>query len=185
MTRRFWLLLTFALAALLPATALAIPLGGGRVTSVTPVDGGCVSGPTGPAVQAWDIQPGKTYTVTITNVTECGNGGTDATINVRINNSGSGNVDLVATLVAPGTYQFNYTMPGGAACTFPILYCTTPGQASSGYFARRGDGGNHQVHFRAASFGPGCTNPQEILGDRCHPTPSRSHTWGKLKAIYR
>ena len=185
MVRRYSFLLAFALAAFLPAIAVAIPLGGARLISVTPVDGGCVSGPTGPTMQAWDVEPGKTYTLTISNVTECANGGTDATLNVRVNSTSSGNTDIVATFVAPGTYQFNYTVPPDASCTLPIFYCTTPGDNTSGYFTRRNDGGNYQAHLRAATFGAGCTNPQEIIGPACLPTPARPHSWGKLKAIYR
>ena len=185
MVRRYSFLMALALAALLPAIAVAIPLGGARLISVTPVDGGCVSGPTGPSMQAWDVEPGKTYTLTISNVTECANGGTDATLNVRVNSTGSGNTDIVATFVAPGTYQFNYTVPPDASCTLPIFYCTTPGDNSSGLFTRRNDGGNYQAHLRAATFGAGCTNPQEIIGPACLPTPARPHSWGKLKAIYR
>jgi len=186
MFRRCWLFLTVALAGMtLPVLALAIPLGTAQLISVTPVDGGCVSGPTGPSVQAWDTQPGKTYTVTISNVTECANGGTDATLNVRVNSSGSGNTDIVATLVVAGTYQFSYTLPVDATCTLAIFYCTTPGNANTGLFVRRSDGGGYEAHLRAATFGPGCTNPQEILGPFCTPTPANPLSWGRLKTIYR
>ena len=185
MVRRYSLPLVLALAAFLPAIAVAIPLGGARLTGVAPVDGGCVSGPTGPSVQKWDVEPGKTYTLTISNVTECANGGTDATLNVRVNSTGSGNTDIVASFVAAGTYQFDFKVPADASCTLPVFYCTTPGDNSSGFFARRSDGGNFQAHLRAATFGAGCTNPQEIIGPACLPTPARPHSWGKLKAIYR
>jgi hypothetical protein len=186
MIRRYWLCLAALLAvAALPATARAIPLGGARLISVTAVDGGCVSGPTGLTVQAWDIEPGKTYTLTIDNVTECANGGTDATLDVRVNSSGSGNTDAVATLVAPGTYQFNYTLPIGATCTLPVFYCTTPGDASSGLFTRRSDGGSFESHLRASTFAPGCTNPQQIIGPYCGPTPVHPRTWAQVKTIYR
>jgi hypothetical protein len=169
MNRYYRASLAIALAALLlPGLALATALG-----------------PTGPAVQAWDIQPGKTYTLTISNVTECANGGTDATLNVRINSTDGGNIDLVATLVVPGTYQFNYTAPATITCTLPIFYCTTPGNASTGLFTRRSDGGAYQAHLRAATFGPGCTNPQEILGTDCGATKAQNSTWGRLKTIYR
>jgi hypothetical protein len=53
--------------AVLPVIALALPLGSGRLVSVTPVYGGCVSGPTGGTVQAWDVERGDTYTLTLTN----------------------------------------------------------------------------------------------------------------------
>jgi hypothetical protein len=186
MIRRYWLFLTASLAFLiLPALALAVPLGSARLIGVTPVDGGCVSGPTGPGVQSWDTEPGKTYTITISNVTECANGGTDATLNLRVNSSGSGNTDVVATWVAPGTYAFDYTLPVGASCTLAIFYCTTPGDGSSGYFVRRDDGGSYEAHLRAATFGAGCTIPQEIIGPWCMPTPVHPSSWGRLKTIYR
>lgn len=156
-----------------------------RLISVIPTDGGCVSGPTGPAVQAWDVEPGKTYQITISNVTECGNGGTDPTINVRVNSTGSGNTDLVATFVSPGVYMFSYTVPVGATCTMPIFYCTTPGAANTGILVQRNDGGPFQAHLRAATFGPGCTNPTPILGPDCQVVPSRSRTWGQVKSFYR
>src|SRR5262245_43931859 len=158
-------------------------LGTGRITSVTSVSGGCVTGPTGSTVQFWDIQPGNTYTITITNVTECANGGTDATLNVRVNSSVSGNTDIVATNIAPGTYQFDFTLPLGGTCTFPISYCTPPGVGSSGLRARRDDGGAFQAHLRASAFGPGCTSPQPL--GRCEITGVAPRTWGRVKTIYR
>ncbi len=187
MFRRYWLFLTVAIAVMtLPALALATDLGNARLISVTPVDGGCVSGPTGGSVQAWDVEPGKTYTLTISNVTDCGNGGTDATINVRVKSSDKGNAEIVATKVVDGTYQFTYTLPATASCTLPILYCTVFGQPDGpGMFTRRSDGGDYQAHLRAATFGPGCTNPQEIIGPFCSPTPAHPLSWGRVKTIYR
>ena len=186
MMRRFKILLAVAIAGLgLPAVVLAIPLGNARLTNVTPVDGGCVSGPSGPGVQHWDVEPGKTYTITITGVTECANGGTGGTLNVRVNNTDAGNMDIVASLVVAGTYQFTFTVPATATCTLPIFYCTTPGDNSSGLFTRRSDGGAFQAHLRTATFSAGCTNPQEIIGSGCGPTPARPSSWGKVKLIYR
>ena len=122
MIRRCWLYPTIALVvAAVPATALATRLGVARLVNVAAVDGGCLAGPTGPGVQSWDVQPGKTYTVTIGDATECANGGTDPTLGVRINSSLSGNTDIVATRVAPGTYQFQYTVPADARCTMPVF----------------------------------------------------------------
>src|SRR5262245_44594721 len=156
-----------------------------RLTNVVALDGGCVSGPAGNTVQFWDVQPGKTYQLTITNATECGNGGTAATINVRVNSSGSGNSDLIATNTAPGTYVFSFTLPVNATCTFPIFYCTTPGQGNSGLKVNRNDGGPFQAHLRAATFGPGCTTPTPITGTGCVDTPVRSSTWATVKQYYR
>ena len=173
------------LAAVAALTIPTLALANARLISVVPTDGGCVSGPTGPAVQAWDVEPGKTYEVTISNVTECANGGTDATLNVRVNSSNTGNIDLVATLVVPGTYKFSYTLAANAVCTMPIFYCTTPGQNNTGVVVQRNDGGAFQAHLRAATFGPGCTNPQAILGGDCLVVPTRPSTWGKVKSFYR
>jgi hypothetical protein len=174
-----------ALAAIAMLAAPSLALANARLISVTPLDGGCVSGPTGPTVQAWDVEPGKTYQMTISNVTECANGGTDATLNVRVNSTSSGNTDLIATMIAAGTYQFSFTIPLGATCTLPIFYCTTPGNANSGLFVWRNDGVAYQAHLRAATFDAGCTNPAEILGPDCLVVPSRPSSWGRVKQIYR
>lgn len=156
-----------------------------RLVSVTPVSGGCVAGPSGPSVQFWEVEPGKTYDVTITGVTECGNGGTAPTIGVRLNNTGAGNTDLVATLVSPGTYVFRVTIPAGFSCTGPLFYCTTPGAANSGIPVLRNDGAPFQAHLRAATFGPGCTNATPIGGPGCTTVGANARTWGQVKAIYR
>jgi hypothetical protein len=141
------------------AGASGCNLGNGRVTSVVAVDGGCVSGPTGPNVQSYDVVQGKTYTVTLEQVIDCANGGTDATIQVMVKNSDTGNQCYTATLVAVGTYTFDVVMPPNACNTYPIDYCTDNCDSSTGLRARRGDGGCAQVHLRAATFGPGCTAP--------------------------
>ena len=57
-------LLSVACAILIfPVTVSALEKGTGRLVSVIPVDGGCVSGPTGATVEFWGIEPGYTYTV--------------------------------------------------------------------------------------------------------------------------
>jgi hypothetical protein len=181
MVRRY--LLAFASIACLAIPSLAHATA--RLINVVPTNGGCVSGPTGPTVQFWDIQPGKTYQLTISNVAECGNGGTAPTINVRVNSMGSGNTDAVATFVSPGVYTFSYTLPAGATCTLNIFYCTTPGDGSSGTFVIRNDGGAFQAHLRADTFGPGCTNPTPIIGPDCLTVPVRPQSWGQVKSYYR
>src|SRR5689334_5888958 len=71
-TRHCWngLLALFAGVAL---NASATPLGNGRLSSVTAVDDGCVHDTINNAnsVEAWDVQQGKTYHVTLKGVTEC------------------------------------------------------------------------------------------------------------------
>jgi hypothetical protein len=173
------------LAALAALTIPALVRANARLISVVPTDGGCVSGPTGPSVQFWDIEPGRTYVLTINNVTDCANAGTDPTINVRVNSSGTGNINVVATRVVPGTYKFTYTMPANGACTFPIFYCTTPGQNNTGTKVNRNDGAKFQAHLRAAAFATGCTNTRAILGGDCGLVPTLPGTWGKLKGSYR
>ena len=175
--------------AILPAIAHAIPLGTGRLVSVTPVSGGCVFGPSGATVQQWDVERGYTYTLTITNVTDCANGGTDPAINVRVNSSTTDHLytDLVAVFVSTGVYQFDYTMPVYGVCTFPIFYCTTPGEwLTSGLRVRRNDGVANQAHLRVSWWGPGCTPAGEILGPECEGGTVRaeSSSWGAIKALY-
>jgi hypothetical protein len=180
MSKRYFVCITILALAVLPVIAHA----NARLVSVTPVSGGCVSGPTGPTVQAWDVEPGETYTLTITHVLECANNGTDPTLNVRVNSTTSGNTDLVAVNVAPGVYEFDYTLPADAVCTFPIFYCTAPGDNFSGLFVIRNDGVGFQAHLRAASFDPGCTNPTEILGPDCQTVPIEESSWGTIKTLY-
>jgi hypothetical protein len=178
----------------LSVNTYALDKGTGRLTNVTAVDGGCLSGPSGSTTQAWDIEPGYTYTLTIEDVTECANGGTDSTLNVRLNSSIPGHeyTDLVATNVAPGVYQFDFTLPAEAWCTLPILYCTTPGEwLTTGLFVRRDDGATNSngvpytSHLRASSWFPGCTQPTMILGPECGAVPVEPASWGTIKAQYR
>lgn len=178
--RRLLAILAFA-ALLLPSSAWAHA----RLISVVPMDGGCVSGPTGPGVQSWDVESGKTYEITISHVVECAHGGTDATLGVRVQSSGTGNTDVVATLVVPGTYKFSFTLPANSVCTMPIRYCTTPGDVSSGLKVDRNDGAPFQAHLRASVFGPGCTNPVGTGGGDCGSTPTRPSTWAVVKHYYR
>ncbi|MBI1850488.1 MAG: HYR domain-containing protein, partial [Planctomycetes bacterium] len=141
------------------------PLGLGRVTSVTPVDGGCVrqnSTPTN-AVERWDVEQSKTYQVTLSNLTDCAHSGTDATIGVLVKSSNTGNICLTATKQSTGVYRFNVTMPSTACFTYPIQYCVVncSPSTSGSFLARRSDGGGKQSHLRAATFGPNCSSPKE------------------------
>jgi len=180
---------------ILPAIAYGLDKGTGRLVGVTPVDGGCVMGPTGSTTQAWDMQPGHTYTIRIANVTECANGGSDPTLNVRINSSTPGHeyTDRVATFVSTGVYEFNFYLWENAVCTLPILYCTTPGEwLTTGLFVIRNDGATNSngvpyaAHLRASTFGEGCTNPIMILGPECGGMiGTEESNWGTIKKIYR
>ena len=175
----------FILLALAVLAAPSLARADARLISVVPTDGGCVSGPKGPGVQIWDVEPGKTYELTITGVLECANGGTDPTLDVRVKSSSAGNTDLVATLVAAGSYKFSFTLPNDVVCTMPIQYCTTPGDMNTGMFVRRNDGDDFQAHLRASSFGPGCSLLNALIGGDCAASPTRMSTWAKIKSFYR
>jgi hypothetical protein len=171
------------------ALSLALSLapglaGAARLVSVVPATGGLVSGPSGTGVEAWDVLPGNTYTVTLDQVTECADGGTATTINVMVKNSTLGNTDLVATRVATGTYVFNYTMPPRGCDTFPILYCLgRPGNPSTATgFVGRHDTGAKQSHLRASAWSTRHDFPVPV---DCTATPVRTATWGQVRAIYR
>jgi hypothetical protein len=176
------------LLALLAFAALVTPSrvrAEARLISVVPMDGACVSGPTGPGVQRWDVESGKTYEITISHVVECAHGGTDATLGVRVMSTSADNTDLVATLVVPGTYKFSLTLLANSVCTMPIRYCTTPGDMSSGLKVNRSDGEPFQAHLRVSTFEPGCANPVGRSGDNCQSTPTRSSNWAMVKQYYR
>jgi hypothetical protein len=192
MTRSFKVFIAVLGIAVIPALSHA----NARLISVVPVSGGCVSGPTGPGVQAWDVEPGQTYLITLADVPDCAgvlgskrrpnfDGAIIPPINVRVNSSSAGNTDLVAYYVAPGVYAFEFTVPVGTYCTMPVFYCTVPGNPNTGHFVVRDDGAAYQAHLRAATFYPGCTAPQEIVGDACGPVATDNSTWGRVKALYR
>jgi hypothetical protein len=143
-------------------------LGIARVSSVVPTNGGCVFQDSLPltSVENWDVQEGFSYAVTLTQVTDCANGGTDATIGVIVKSSNTGNMCLVATKVATGTYTFTVTMPAASCHTYPIMYCATS-CSGGGMLARRADGGAKASHLRASVFGPGCSAPS--LDSDCTP----------------
>ena len=179
---------------ILPATSSALDKGTGRLVSVTPVNGGCFSGPTGGTVEAWDIAPGYTYTVRLADVTDCANGGTDATLDVRVNSSIQGHeyTDLVANYVSTGVYEFDFTLPGLSWCTLPILYCTTPGEwLDTGLFVIRHDGAGNPngvpfaAHLRVSNWSEGCTDPVMVLGPECGAVGTEESSWGAVKAIHR
>lgn len=178
MLRRTLSLACFVVFILLPATVFA----NGRLVAVTPKNGGCVAGPTGPNVEEWDVQPGMTYTLRIDHVTDAGDGGTDPTIEVMVKNSAIGNEEQTAYLVAPGVYEFDFTMPPSDCATSPVRYGIENGSPSSGFDAGRHDTGTAQAHLRAARFGPGCTKPQTI---NCVNVSTFERTWGWLKSFYR
>jgi hypothetical protein len=128
-------------------------LGTAVVTDVSADNGGCVQlDAKANGVDAWDVQQGKTYTVTLTKVTEC----SGESIEVIVKNSDTGNQTLTAT-GGNGTYTFTVTMPDPGCNTFPILYCTSGGDPSTGVLASDGD--CQQAHLRAAIFGAGCVDP--------------------------
>jgi hypothetical protein len=111
------------LIVLLAFAAIATPSlvrADARLISVVPTDGGCVVGPTGPGVQHWDVEPGKTFELTIDHVVECASsvctmpiqycttpGETDTGMFVRRNDGDSFQAHLRASSFGPGC-----TLPG-------------------------------------------------------------------------
>src|SRR5262245_26453838 len=150
----------FLLGTLAPTPAAADSVGAARITNVVGTDGGCVfkdSLPTS-AVESWDVEQGKTYVVTLSNVTDAASNGTAATMEVIAKSGSTGNQCLTATKVSTGVYQFTITMPVNACNTYPIQYGTSGCNEASGELARRSDGGNKASHLSAATFGAGCTS---------------------------
>ena len=124
------------------ATAQIVPApstntGSGYISNVEAVTpGACVQSTVNGNNQFWDIAQGNTYIITLSNVTDCANGGTDATIEVIVKNSNTGNTCVTASLVSTGVYEFEFTMPAEACATFPILYCTNNCSSNSGTFVQ-------------------------------------------------
>ena len=111
--------------------------GSGFISNVTAsTSGACVASTINGNNQFWDVAQGNTYNITLSNVTDCANGGTDATIEVIVKSSISGNTCVTANLASTGVYVFQYTLPTNACATFPIIYCTSGCSPSTGIFAQ-------------------------------------------------
>ena len=123
-------------------------LGNAYISSVVGVNGECAVDTTDGNTHKWDVQAGGTYTVTLTDATDCDQG-QDAAIGVVVHNSCGTNIFVVANqtpLGNTGVYTFTVTIPSGTQClcTMPIEYCTmtsqgssTPGfQTGTGFFAQ-------------------------------------------------
>src|SRR5262245_28146431 len=130
--------------------------GTGRV-SVTANNGSCLAStpPNGNGPFDWEVVQGGSYTVTISNVTEC----TGDTITVFIQSTPNGNRCFQATGTAgSGTYAFSITMPDNACETYPISYKCGANQPCNNQdtFDARGPNGEGSVHLRAAIFDDNC-----------------------------
>src|SRR4030095_11234892 len=137
-------------------TSAAANVGEGRVVNVVATGSACLAGPNGNSVESWEVQQGGTYEVTLANVTDAGNGGTDPTIEVIVKSSNTGNQCLTAFNQGPGVYTFTITMPNNACQTFPITYGSTGCAENTAKFARRSNGEEFQSHLRAATFDGSC-----------------------------
>ncbi len=146
-------------------------LGTGRVVSVTPLDGGCVSQDLPPSgTEFWNIEQLLHYRVRLENVTEC-NGDT---IHVHLFNPFRDENDpedayapqcVTAQRVGDGVYEFVAHFPlverAGvrlSPCkTYFIRYCTNADCTLGGVLARRSDGGNAPSLLRLSHFDDLCT----------------------------
>jgi hypothetical protein len=188
MSLRYSVLL--ALACLAASAGVAHARGKLLTVEPFPASSACVQEPDGDTDQFWDVEAGKTYECTIIDVDDCANGGTDPTIGIRVNATGPGFIDLVATMQSTGVYKFMLTIPAdNPSCTLPIHYCTPPGSSDPGLRVLRScpdpcgdDDDEHPAHLRIATFGPSCSNPHF---PNCSLTPARSRTWAQVKQMYR
>src|ERR1041385_1761397 len=132
------------------------------ISTVVAEDGGCVVSSMSSGNQFWDVQENHIYAVTLTGATDVANGGTDATIEVIVKNTNTGNQCYTATnptiLFPPfqaGVYVFDVVMPENACFTYPMLYGTSNCMSNTGLFAQDANcspGG----HLRAATFDSNC-----------------------------
>ena len=120
---------------------------------------GCVADVMSGPNQFWDIAAGGTYTVTLSGVTDCAHGGTDATIWAIVQNSDLGNYPALAAKVSTGVYAFSYPSPTNGCNTVVISYCTPEGSPNpSGAKKAKDKLGGCVGHLRFANFTAGCTN---------------------------
>ncbi len=172
--------LAVGLTALVPTLAFGTLPGTGKIESVVPnarpSGAGCSAGPVVVGTtEDWYIEQGKTYTINLTNATDCAGGGTDATIYIEIRSQTSGSVFVAATRGSnPGQYSFQFTMPSNGCGPFTVIYCVGCFESNDGFSA-------NQSVLNPAVFLNNCTFYSPVY---CS-TPVEHGTWGTLKSLYR
>jgi hypothetical protein len=176
-----WVPLLFVMGCLNLLVTMAhaqFTLGTGRVVSVTPLDGGCISQDLPPSgTEEWRIQQNHSYLIRLEGVTEC----SGDTIHVHLFNPFRREDDpddcyrpkcLPATRVGDGAYQFTVTFAQIEAKSYFIRYCTNADCSSGGVLARRSDGGNAPSTLVLTHFFPGCI-PRAGHDKICYPSCCR------------
>lgn len=150
--------------------------------AVRPLDPGCVAGPIDlVTVENWYVEQGRTYTIHLSDVTNCANGGTDTTIVIEIDGLEKGDpVFVLAVKLATGEYQFDFTMPSNACGPYRIKYCLYCIEDETGFIVEKQTGGGECDLF-PAEFSDDCSTRTPV---HC-PTPVEPSTWGTIKGLYR
>ena len=163
------------------STAQGAAFGNGYISNVVsvPANQYCVQSTTNNGGQQfWDIQAGGTYTVTLSNVTDCASQGNDSTIEVIVQNSVGGNICATASqdVLNPVVGQYTFTITLGGQCeTMPILYCTTGCGPNTGIKAQddiSNAPGGHLGHLRIATFDGSCVLASESPYPSCSASPT-------------
>jgi len=176
-----WVPLLFVMGCLNLLVTMAhaqFTLGTGRVVSVTPLDGGCISQDLPPSgTENWNIEQVFRYRVRLENVTEC----SGDTIHVHLFNPFRSEDDpddcyhpqcLEATRVGDGAYEFTvrFPAPPRQGKRYFIRYCTSADCSAGGLLARRSDGGNAPSELRLSRFSQDCV---WLAENKCEEPPVR------------
>jgi hypothetical protein len=176
-----WVPLLFVMGCLNLLVTMAhaqFTLGTGRVVSVTPLDGGCISQDLPPSgTENWNIEQVFLYRVRLENVTEC----SGDTIHVHLFNPFRSEDDpddcyhpqcLEATRVGDGAYEFTvqFPAPPRQGKRYFIRYCTSADCSAGGLLARRSDGGNAPSELRLSRFSQDCV---WLAENKCEEPPVR------------
>src|SRR4051812_4067224 len=121
-------------------------------------------------VNWWNIQAGKTYSLTLSNINDCANGGTANTITVSIVDINLNKTCYIATKISTGTYRFVYTASNCGVVN--IWYCVTncaPNSGPSGFVARctPGPGSGQAAELRTSLFNSQCVWQSDVSSNCC------------------
>jgi VCBS repeat-containing protein len=131
--------------------------GTGIVSSVVSANGSCVTYSDGNQVDNWNVLDGGSYTVTLTNVTECSEGA--ITVFVQSSLGLSGNYCFNAYRQGnTNTFVGSILMPTGNCYTNPISYkCGGDIECNNlGAYNAQGPSGAPSVHFNTSYFDHNC-----------------------------